>query len=126
MARCSALLFEVTEIFDMETRTELVLLQKTMVVVEGVARALDPHSTCGRRPSPWCATGSSAISARLALVSLARQAPELAARAERLSREIDAMAEKGLRFDDETAEAIGKRGGAPHALRPHRAVGDRG
>lgn len=27
----------------METRTELILLQRTMVVVEGVARGLDPH-----------------------------------------------------------------------------------
>jgi ubiquinone biosynthesis protein len=27
----------------METRTELILLQRTMVVVEGVARTLDPH-----------------------------------------------------------------------------------
>ncbi len=43
-----------------------------------------------------------------ALVSLARQAPELAARTERLSREIDEMAEHGLRFDEETARAIGK------------------
>ena len=35
-------LFEVTERFGMETRTELILLQRTMVVVEGVARSLDP------------------------------------------------------------------------------------
>jgi ubiquinone biosynthesis protein len=37
----SAYLFEVTERFGMETRTELILLQRTMVVVEGVARSLD-------------------------------------------------------------------------------------
>jgi ubiquinone biosynthesis protein len=43
-----------------------------------------------------------------ALFALARQAPELAARTERLSREIDAMAENGLRFDPATAEAIGR------------------
>src|SRR3712207_3794789 len=43
MARLLALLFEVTAIFDMATRTELVMLQKTMVVVEGVARNLDPR-----------------------------------------------------------------------------------
>ncbi len=36
-------LFEVTRLFDMQTRTELLLLQKTMVTVEGVARALDPE-----------------------------------------------------------------------------------
>jgi ubiquinone biosynthesis protein len=36
-------LFEVTERFGMETRTELILLQRTMVVVEGVARSLDPQ-----------------------------------------------------------------------------------
>jgi ubiquinone biosynthesis protein len=42
MARVLTLLFEVTALFDMRTRTELVLLQKTMVVAEGVARAYDP------------------------------------------------------------------------------------
>ncbi len=36
-------LFEVTERFGMETRTELILLQRTMVVVEGVARGLSPQ-----------------------------------------------------------------------------------
>jgi ubiquinone biosynthesis protein len=43
MARLLSFLFEVTEKFGMETRTELILLQRTMVVVEGVARSLDPH-----------------------------------------------------------------------------------
>jgi ubiquinone biosynthesis protein len=33
---------EVTGLFDMRTRPELLLLQKTMVVVKGVARSLDP------------------------------------------------------------------------------------
>jgi ubiquinone biosynthesis protein len=43
MAKVLTLLFEITALFDMSTRTELVLLQKTMVVVEGVARSLDPN-----------------------------------------------------------------------------------
>ncbi|MSU90472.1 2-polyprenylphenol 6-hydroxylase [Rhodobacteraceae bacterium 2CG4] len=42
MARLLAHLFDVTERFGMETRTELILLQRTMVVVEGVARSLNP------------------------------------------------------------------------------------
>ncbi|MGX9352573.1 2-polyprenylphenol 6-hydroxylase [Shimia sp. W99] len=42
MGRLLNYLFEVTERFGMETRTELILLQRTMVVVEGVARSLDP------------------------------------------------------------------------------------
>ena len=42
MARLLSYLFEVTERFGMQTRTELILLQRTMVVVEGVARSLDP------------------------------------------------------------------------------------
>jgi ubiquinone biosynthesis protein len=42
MAKLLAYLFEVTETFGMETRTELILLQRTMVVVEGVARSLNP------------------------------------------------------------------------------------
>ncbi|MDB4072205.1 2-polyprenylphenol 6-hydroxylase, partial [Amylibacter sp.] len=37
-------LFDVTERFGMETRTELILLQRTMVVVEGVSRSLNPAS----------------------------------------------------------------------------------
>jgi ubiquinone biosynthesis protein len=43
MAKLLTLLFEITGLFDMSTRLELVMLQKTMVVVEGVARKLDPH-----------------------------------------------------------------------------------
>ena len=37
-------LFEITEKFNMHTQTQLLLLQKTMVVVEGVARKLDPNT----------------------------------------------------------------------------------
>ena len=43
MARLLTLLFDITSLFDMTTRVELVMLQKTMVVVEGVARKLDPQ-----------------------------------------------------------------------------------
>lgn len=43
MAKLLAYLFDVTERFGMETRTELILLQRTMVVVEGVARSLNPE-----------------------------------------------------------------------------------
>ena len=43
MAKLLSYLFEVTERFGMQTRTELILLQRTMVVVEGVARGLDPN-----------------------------------------------------------------------------------
>ena len=37
-------LFENTEKFNMQTQIQLLLLQKTMVVVEGVARKLDPET----------------------------------------------------------------------------------
>lgn len=43
MGRLLAQLFEVTALFDMHLRPELVLLQKTMVTVEGVARRIDPN-----------------------------------------------------------------------------------
>lgn len=42
MAHVLAQLIEVTELFDMAARPELVLLQKNMVLVEGTARVLDP------------------------------------------------------------------------------------
>jgi ubiquinone biosynthesis protein len=119
MARLLTLLFEVTELFDMQTRPELVLLQKTMVVVEGVARTLDPAFNMWKTSEPvvdhWIRQNlgprgmlEDAREGASALLSLARQAPELAARTERLSREVDAMAEHGLRFDDATAERIGR------------------
>jgi ubiquinone biosynthesis protein len=43
MAKVFGQLFTTTELFDMQTRPELVLLQKSMVIVEGVARSLDPE-----------------------------------------------------------------------------------
>ncbi len=42
MARLLTQLFEVTAQFNMHTQPQLLLLQKTMVVVEGVARTLNP------------------------------------------------------------------------------------
>jgi ubiquinone biosynthesis protein len=42
MGKLLAQLFEITALFDMALRPELVLLQKTMVTVEGVARRIDP------------------------------------------------------------------------------------
>lgn len=52
MGRLLAYLFEVTERFGMETRTELILLQRTMVVVEGVARTLNPHMNIWQAAGP--------------------------------------------------------------------------
>ena len=42
LARLLAQLFQVTETFEMETQPQLLLLQKTMLVAEGVGRMLDP------------------------------------------------------------------------------------
>ena len=119
MAKLLTLLFEVTQVFDMETRTELLLLQKTMVVVEGVARTLDPAFNMWKTAEPvvgaWIADNlgprgviSDAGEGLRAVAHLARQLPDFAARTERLSEEIDKMAASGLRFDAETADAIGK------------------
>jgi ubiquinone biosynthesis protein len=59
MAKVLTLLFEITALFEMATRIELVMLQKTMVVVEGVARKLDPQlnmwSTAEPVVSTWIA-----------------------------------------------------------------------
>lgn len=118
MAKLLGLLFEVTEIFDMQTRPELVLLQKTMVVVEGVARRLDPDFDMWTTAEPvvreWIeknlgATGrlEQAGDAIAALGRFAGQVPELARRAERLSQEFDHAARSGVRLDPVTVEGIG-------------------
>jgi len=51
MAKLLTLLFEVTRSSTLRHAAGVALLQKTMVVAEGVARTLDPSSTCGRPPS---------------------------------------------------------------------------
>jgi ubiquinone biosynthesis protein len=43
MSRVLIQLFEITALYDMRLRPELVLLQKTMMTVEGVARRIDPE-----------------------------------------------------------------------------------
>jgi len=119
MARLLTLLFEVTELFDMETRTELVMLQKTMVVVEGVARTLNPNFNMWKASEPvvgaWIRQnlGPARIVGDVknglsAAFRLAEQLPELAMRSEKLAAEMEVMAENGLRFDAATAEAIGR------------------
>jgi ubiquinone biosynthesis protein len=119
MANLLTLLFEVTDIFDMQTRPELLLLQKTMVVVEGNARALNPRFNMWKASEPvvgeWIARnlGPAAIltDARSGLESLgrlARSLPELADRTEKLSLEIEEMAENGMKLAPDTVNAIGK------------------
>ena len=45
-------LFEITEKFNMPTQPQLLLLQKTMVVVEGVARKLNPETNIWQTSRP--------------------------------------------------------------------------
>ena len=45
-------LFEVTEKFNMQTQPQLLMLQKTMVVVEGVARKLNPETNIWTTSKP--------------------------------------------------------------------------
>jgi ubiquinone biosynthesis protein len=52
MGRLLGQLFEITGMFEMRLRPELVLLQKTMVTVEGVARRIDPGHNLWRSAEP--------------------------------------------------------------------------
>ncbi|HWJ86471.1 MAG TPA: 2-polyprenylphenol 6-hydroxylase [Pelagibacterium sp.] len=101
MARVLAQLIEITELFDMAARPELVLLQKNMVLVEGTARQLDPQFNMWTAAEPvvsaWVRrtvgpTGRIEI-AREALdeaVDLARRLPDLGRRAERVLSRLEA------------------------------------
>jgi ubiquinone biosynthesis protein len=101
MAKLLTLLFEVTALFDMTTRIELVMLQKTMVVVEGVARKLDPYLDMWGTAEPvvggWIAEN---LGPRGRIEDLGRSGSQLAKlmadappRLERLSRLIEREAE---------------------------------
>ena len=119
MARLLTLLFEITELFDMKTQPQLLLLQKTMVVVEGVARMLDPKFNMWASAEPVVEHYVRAMlgppgkldeakDGLQALGRLSRLLPDMAVRAERLSHEIDTMARDGVRLDKPTIKAIGQ------------------
>ncbi|MFK7762397.1 MAG: 2-polyprenylphenol 6-hydroxylase [Roseobacter sp.] len=79
MGRLLNYLFEVTERFGMETRTELILLQRTMVVVEGVARSLNPTINIWEVASPIVTDYiSKSIGPRATLTDLAKTARVMA------------------------------------------------
>jgi ubiquinone biosynthesis protein len=119
MAKLLTLLFEVTGLFDMKTRPELLLLQKTMVVVEGVGRTLDPKLDMWRTAEPvvreWIernlgpvgriedvAEGTAEVGRFLGAV------PGLLTRAARLADQIDAATRDGFVLAPETVAALGR------------------
>ena len=119
MAKLLTLLFEITALFDMQTRTELVMLQKTMVVVEGVGRTLDPKLDMWGTAEPvvgdWIREklGPKGIledagRSLAGLGALARQLPSLMERAEVLSRQIEEAAAGGVPLSGRTVEALGQ------------------
>jgi ubiquinone biosynthesis protein len=119
MARLLTLLFEVTELFDMQTRPELIMLQKTMVVVEGVARLLNPAFNMWKTAEPvvkeyltqHIGPGGlleDAMAGLTAARQLARSLPELARRMEAFGLHIEAMAAQGVALNPHTIAELGK------------------
>ena len=119
MAKLLTLLFEVTDLFDMETRPELILLQKTMVVVEGVARTLDPAFNMWKTAEPvvgdWIKNNlgpagmlEDARDGFEAARRLVHLLPEMAEKAEALSLDMETMIKNGMKLDPDTTNAIGK------------------
>ncbi len=118
MAKLLTLLFEITALFDMHTRIELVMLQKTMVVVEGVARALDPHLNMWSTAEPvvrgWIEDNLGPrgklgdIGRGLGELSrFAEEAPQLLLRAARIAEKFEAIGENGLMLAPASVEAFG-------------------
>ena len=119
MAKLLTLLFEVTSIFDMRTRPELILLQKTMVVVEGVARTLDPKLDMWTTADPvvreWIARNlgpagrlEGAVEGAGELGRFISQVPSLLTRAGTMLDQIDDITRNGLVLSPQTVEAIGQ------------------
>jgi ubiquinone biosynthesis protein len=119
MAKLLMLLFEVTGLFDMRTRPELLLLQKTMVVVEGVGRGLDPKLDMWKVAEPvvreWMerhlgATGrlEGAADGMRELGGFLGRVPALLARGAVLVEQLDAITRDGLVLAPETVAAIGR------------------
>ncbi|MBN9532721.1 MAG: 2-polyprenylphenol 6-hydroxylase [Alphaproteobacteria bacterium] len=114
MGRLLQQLFDTTRRFDMRAQPQLILLQKTMMVVEGVARGLDPDFDIWDASRPviedWM-IGHVGPEARLrdaaegmtALGKLAQNLPQLLRNAENVSQ---MLAEGGIRIHPDSARAI--------------------
>ncbi|HUD50182.1 2-polyprenylphenol 6-hydroxylase [Parvibaculum sp.] len=120
MGRLLAQLFQVTEQFEMKTRPELILLQKTMVVIEGVARNFDPDhniwdsaepvlkSWMIERLAPETRLEEAAAGAR-ELGRIVGHLPELLDRAERTARLFsESIDEEGLKLHPASTEALAR------------------
>jgi ubiquinone biosynthesis protein len=118
MAKLLMLLFEVTGLFDMRTRPELLLLQKTMVVVEGVARSLDPKLDMWSTAEPvvreWIARNlgpvgrlEDAVEGAGEIGRFVGQVPGLLTRTGTLLDQFDDITRDGLVLSPETVSAIG-------------------
>jgi ubiquinone biosynthesis protein len=117
MADLLGQLFAYTDVFDMQTRPELILLQKTMVVVEGVARGLDPSLNMWVAAEPvsrkWIEDNLGPLS-RLreagegasAIGKIIADLPALLAQGQQTAIALNDMARNGLRLDDETVRQI--------------------
>ena len=119
MARLLALLFEVTGLFDMRTRPELLLLQKTMVVVEGVARSLDPKLDMWSTAEPvvreWMTRHlgpagklESAADGAAELGRFVGNAPGLLTRGARVLDQLDEITRDGLVLSPQTIAELDK------------------
>ena len=119
MARLLTLLLEVTGLFDMRTRPELILLQKTMVVVEGVARSFDSKFDIWTTAEPvvreWIERNlgpagriAGAVSGAGELGRIMSGLPAIAARSVAVLEQFDAATRNGLILAPETVEAIGR------------------
>ncbi len=117
MADLLGQLFAYTEVFDMETRPELINLQKTMVVVEGVARGLDPALDIWTAAEPiareWVERNLGAAGAlkdaREGASEIGRilgDVPALLGQAERTFTALAEAARTGVRLDDSTIERM--------------------
>jgi len=118
MAKLLLLLFEVTSLFDMRTRPELLLLQKTMVVVEGVARSLDPKLDMWTVADPvvreWMERHlgpagriEGAAEGAVEMGRVLSGVPGLMSRGAAMMEHLDAITRDGLVLAPETVAAIG-------------------
>jgi ubiquinone biosynthesis protein len=117
MADLLGQLFAYTEVFDMATRPELILLQKTMVVVEGVARSLDPALNLWTAAEPiardWVESNLG-VAGRLreagagaeTLGRVLSEVPRLLEQAERTALALADTARGGFRLDEDTVQRL--------------------
>jgi len=117
LARLLGQLFQITETFEMQTQPQLLLLQKSMLVIEGVGRNLAPETNMWELAKPMIEVWMrEQLGPEAQVMTMAQSAMATLAKVPRIIDRVDAATAQlqthGLKLHPDTAQALRGNGAA--------------